>query len=110
MSTRIPVGNITPGMLLAEPILNKHQKVIFQIGTNLTEYHMTFFKNSGIQFVVIDHNEERVDSTPNSDMRALAIQHVDKRIRWKPCNPLEEEIYRLAIQRAEHSLLERRSK
>ena len=110
MATRIPVGNIKPGMLLAEPILNKHQREIFPIGTKLTEYHMTFFKNSGIQFVSIDHNVERVDSTPNSDMRALAIQHVDKRIRWKPCNPMEEEIYRLAIQRAEHSLLGKRSK
>ena len=110
MATRIPVGNIKPGMLLAEPILNKQQREIFPTGTKLTQYHMTFFKNSGIQFVVIDQNVERPDSTPNSDMRALAIQHVDKRILWKPCNPLEEEIYRLAIQRAEHSLVERRSK
>jgi hypothetical protein len=110
MATRISVENIKPGMLLARPIVNKHQKEIFPIGTKLTEYHRTFFKNGGLQFVVIDHDSEPVDSTIDSESRALATQRVNKRIRWKPSNPMEEEIYQLALQSAEHSLSERRSK
>jgi len=110
MLTRISVENIKPGMLLAQPILNKYQKEIFPIGTKLTEYHRNFLKNSGVQCVVIDHDSEPVDSTANSEIRALASQRVNKRIRWKPCNPMEEEIYQLALQSAEHLLLEKRSK
>jgi hypothetical protein len=104
------VENIKPGMLLAQPILNKYQKEIFPIGTKLTEYHRNFFKNAGLQFVVIDHDSEPVDSTPNSEIRALAAQRVAKRIRWKPCNPMEEEIYQLALRAVEHSLSGNRSK
>ena len=115
MLTRISVENIKPGMLLAEPVLNKHQREIFPIGTKLTEYHRNFFKNSGVQCVVVDHDSEPVDSptmgsTSNSEIRALAAQRVAKRIRWKPCNPMEEEIYQLALQFAEQSLSGKRSK
>jgi len=65
---------------------------------------MNFFRNSGVQCVVIDREPEPVDSPPNSDIHPLAAQHVEKRIRWKPCNPMEEEIYQLALQSAEQSL------
>ena len=110
MLTRITVENIKPGMLLAEPVLNKHQREIFPIGTKLTEYHRNFFKNSGVQCVVIDHEPEPAHSPPNTEVHPLAAQRVDKRIRWKPCNPMEEEIYQLALQSAERALSEKRSK
>ena len=110
MLTRISVENIKPGMLLAEPVLNKHQREIFPSGTKLTEYHRNFFKNSGVQCVVIDREPEPVDSPPNSDNHPLAAQRVAKRIRWKPCNPMEEEIYQLALQFAEQALSGKRSK
>ena len=110
MLTRISVENIKPGMLLAEPVLNKHQREIFPSGTKLTEYHMNFFRNSGVQCVVIDREPEPVDSPPNSDNHPLAAQRVEKRIRWKPCNPMEEEIYQLALQFAEQALSGKRSK
>jgi hypothetical protein len=109
MLTRIAVENIKPGMLLAEPVLNKHQKEIFPSGTKLTEYHRNFFKNSGVQCVVIDHEQAPIDSQSNSNISPLAAQRVQKRIRWKPCNPMEEEIYQLALKSAEHALSEKRS-
>ena len=108
MATRIPVENIKPGMFLAEPIVNKHQKEVLPSGTKLTEYHTTFLKNCGIQFVAINHNLELVDSKSDSEIRALATQRVDRRMRWKPCNPMEEEIYQVAIQCAEHVLLRKK--
>jgi hypothetical protein len=108
MASRIRVEDIRPGMILAEPIVNKHQKEVLPGGTKLTEYHTTFFKNCGIQFVAIDHDLEGVDSELNSEIRALATQRVEKRMGWKPCNPMEEEIYRLAIHHAERLLLEER--
>ena len=110
MLTRISVENIKPGMLLAQPILNKYQKEIFPIGTKLTEYHRNFLKNSGVQCVVIDHKPESADSPPNTEVHPLAAQRVAKRIRWKPCNPMEEEIYQLALESAERALSEKRSK
>ena len=110
MLTRIAVENIKPGMLLAEPVLNKHQKEIFPSGTKLTEYHRNFFKNSGVQCVVIDHEQAPIDSQSNSNISPLAAQRVQKRIRWKPCNPMEEEIYQLALQFAEQALSGKRSK
>ena len=110
MLTRIAVENIKPGMLLAEPVLNKHQKEIFPSGTKLTEYHRNFFKNSGVQCVVIDHEQAPIDSQSNSNISPLAAQRVEKRIRWKPCNPMEEEIYQLALQFAEQALSGKRSK
>ncbi len=68
-------------MILAEPIVNKHQKEILPSATKLTEYHTTFLKNCGIQFVAINHNLEVADSKSNSEIRALATQRVDRRMR-----------------------------
>jgi hypothetical protein len=56
--------------------------------------------------MIVD-DEGKIDSDPAAEIRRLAIKHVERRIRWKPGNPIEEEICQVAIEREERLLQEK---
>ena len=105
MATRISVEEIKPGMILAKSIVDKNQREILSKGTKLTDYHKTLFKKWNLPHIIIEDDSEPVDSKSKGGIRDQAVQRVNKRIRWKPGHPIEEEIYEVAIQHAEHFLL-----
>ena len=52
--------------------------------------------------------KESDESGQGKDIQATAIQRVRQRMHWEPRDPIEEEIYQLALQRAEDLLLDKR--
>jgi hypothetical protein len=101
MAARIPVEELNPGMVLAEPILNRAKKEVLSVGTTLTDSHVAAIKSWGLSFVTVQ------EETALSEIRPKAVQRVKGRMRWEPSNPIEEEIYKIALQRAEDLLLKK---
>ena len=101
MATRIQVEKLNPGMILAEPITTRSKKEVLSAGTKLTDSHIAAIKTWGLSFVTVQ------EETVLSEIRPKALQRVKARMRWEPSNPIEEEIYQIAIQRAEDLLLKK---
>ena len=100
MITRVPVDQLKAGMILAEPVMNKNRSKEegLSAGTKLSEYHLAAIKTWGISSVAID--EEIV----GPEIKHEAFQRVKGRMHWVPSHPIEEEIYKVALQRAEDLL------
>ncbi len=98
------MDNLIPGMILAEPIVNKDQEQILPAGASLTEYTITVLRKWDVQSVIIKDDTESTDSSLREKTHIQAVRRVEMRMRWKPGNPMEEEIYQLAIEHAERLL------
>jgi hypothetical protein len=100
MTTRILVDKLKAGMILAEPLMNKDKskKEGLSIGTRLSDAHLAAIKTWGISSVAVD---EGIDGP---EIKHEAFQRVKGRMHWVPSNPIEEEIYKVALQRAEDLL------
>jgi hypothetical protein len=63
-----------------------------------------------VQSPVITDAEEGSDSISSEELRRLTIQQVERRMRWKPSNPIEEEIFEMAIEQAKRLLVKEKKK
>jgi hypothetical protein len=104
MSMPIETSAITEGMILAEAILNKQGQVLLPSGSALKDRHILMLKTWGITGVIIqgenNDSESGKEAEYSEEILALAQAHVEQRWTWKPRNPIEKELHRLAIRRA----------
>ena len=63
-----------------------------------------------VQSPVFTDAEEGSDSISSEELRRLTIQQVERRMRWKPSNPIEEEIFEMAIEQAKRLLVKEKKK
>ncbi len=96
MASRIPVEKLKAGMILGEPIMNKNKskREGFSVGTRLSDSQVAAIKGSGISSVTVE------EETGQPEANAEAFLRVKGRMHWVPSSPIEEEIYRVALQRA----------
>ena len=109
MAVRLSVRDLKPGMVVAEPIAGKNGQGDLPAGTTLTVQHITAMTGRTDSAVVAE-DPEGTGSSSTAERRGLAIEHVEKRMRWKPCTPFEEEIYQVAVEQAERLLMEEKEK
>lgn len=92
----ISVNNVTEGMVLSEPIVNKFGQVLLGADIVLLKKHINFFKMWNIELVTIQSDDEEED-TINDDDYESAKSNLFNRILWKPRNKNEEELIELGI-------------
>jgi hypothetical protein len=97
----VPFETLEPGMVLAEPVLNRLGQILLSKGSELSPRHLTVLKTWGIPTVLIESGEDEAkDPIWDEEIQKRALARIKKRLFWNPHSPLEEEMIHLAIQQA----------
>jgi hypothetical protein len=97
----VPFETLEPGMILAEPVLNRLGQILLNKGSQLSPRHITVLKTWGIPAVLIESGElEGNDPIWDEEIQKRAQARIKRRLFWYPQSPLEEEIIQLAVQQA----------
>lgn len=97
---RLPLDNVTPGMVLAEPVSNREGTLLLNAGVHATESSIRMLKSWGICSICV--NAESASNVPEASSKAEAVrkavsQTVDDRFTEMPDHPVVEEIKRVSI-------------
>lgn len=95
MSRYLSINELVPGMITAEPVLNRYGQTILGRGVVLEAEHMTRLKTWGIMHVCIKSDDE---SSIGDEIIKVATAWVAERCRWNPRNPQEDDMINAAIQ------------
>jgi hypothetical protein len=99
VSISVSFENLVPGMILAEPVLNRLGQILLSKGSTISPRHLTVLKTWGIKVVAIEGGGDQVkDPLLDKDFQNRALARIKKRLFWHPHSPIEEEIVNLAIQ------------
>ncbi len=101
MAISVPFETLEPGMVLAEPVLNRMGQILLSKGSELSPRHLTVLRTWGISAVVIEGEEtEGRDPIVDEAIQKRALTRIKMRLFWHPQSPLEKEIFDLAVQQA----------
>ena len=101
MAISVPFETLEPGMVLAEPVLNRLGQILLSKGSKLSPRHLTVLKTWGISAVVIEGGEiEGKDPSLDEAIKKRALARIKRRLFWRPQSPIEKEIIHLAVQQA----------
>lgn len=89
MGSRINIENIEEGMVLSEPVLNKHGQVLLGTGIDLQKKHIRILKSWNISFVYIKDENQNENRKISKELMKLAVKDLKKIIKWKPINKNE---------------------
>lgn len=97
----VPFETLQPGMVLAEPVLNRLGQILLSKGSALSPRHLAVLKTWGIPVVVVEGGEAE-DNDPIRDkaIQKRALARIKRRLFWHPQSPLEKEIFHLAVEQA----------
>jgi len=99
MKISVPFENLEPGMVLAEPVLNRLGQILLCKGSTISPRHLTVLKTWGIRLVAIENGGDQIKAPfGDKDIYNRALARVKKRLFWHPQSPLEEEIINQAVQ------------
>jgi hypothetical protein len=97
----VPFETLQPGMVLAEPVLNRLGQILMSKGSALSLRHLTVLKTWGISTAVIEGGEaEGNDPILDQAIQDRALARIKTRLFWHPQSPLEKEIIHLAVEQA----------
>lgn len=94
----ITIDRIKEGMQLSENISNKFGQLLLPANTRLEKKHIKLLKTWGIQSIQVQ-DEEDASCVWKEEKEFLikAKAALEKRIKWKPRNPIEETIQEIAL-------------
>lgn len=98
MSKLMDIKKLEEGMVLAEPVINKHGQVLLPAGAVLKNNHKRILATWNIKFVNIkedDNEDEFSNISPELYKRAKAI--LDENMLWKPRNINEFDLYNACV-------------
>jgi hypothetical protein len=98
MGRQIDVETVQSGMILAEPVVNRHGQVLLGAGVALTDRHITVLKTWGLRSVVIEGGDADTEPEVTEAMQHLAEDRLRRRWGWTPRNAIEKEVYELALR------------
>lgn len=99
MAEQVTIDNIQDGMVLSEPVLNKHGQVLIGKDIKLENKHIRILKSWNVQFVYIKNNEKKADTDNISkELLKLAVLDLKKIIKWKPSNEYEVSFLNACIK------------
>ncbi len=95
MPNYIEPEEITDGMILAEPILNKNGAALLPAGAKLKKSHIKLLKVWNIKSISIESDklEEEIEFT--NEQIEKAKKSLRARMLWFPRNPIENDLFRL---------------
>jgi len=101
MSSIVHLEEITPGMVLAAPILNRYGQTLLTTGVVIDEKHLLMFKTWGIKHVTIDGEAKKSETSPeiSEDLLNLARNHIKKRMLWNELSEIENDLFSAAVER-----------
>lgn len=99
MALFVPLETLEPGMVLAEPVLNRLGQILLSKGSELSPRHLTVLKTWGISAVAIECGKtDSRDPIREEAIQKRARARIKMRLFWNPQSPLEKEIIHLAVQ------------
>ena len=101
MTISVLIETLEPGMVLAEPVMNRLGQILLSKGKELSPRHLTILKTWEIPAAVIESGEAEIrDPILDEEIQKRALARIKKRLSWQPHSPLEEEMIHLALQQA----------
>jgi hypothetical protein len=101
MAISVPLEELETGTVLAEPVFNRFGQLLMDKGARISDRHLNVFKTWGITRVLIEGERDQ-EAVPviSQEIRNRAEARINKRLFWRPNNPMEEEIIHLAVEQA----------
>ena len=93
----ISVNNVTEGMVLSEPIVNKFGQVLLGADVIIVKKHINFFKMWNIELVSIQSEDDEDENIFDYEDYETAKANLFQRMLWKPRNQNEEDLIELGI-------------
>ncbi len=102
----LKLDNAAPGMILAEPVTNHHNRLLLEAGRRLTERHLRVFKAWGVAILAVrggggDEGVERHEAPPAA---------IDERLQARFAGLLEDPVMAEIMEAAGRQLQEHRRK
>ena len=98
MSELKDIKKIEPGMILAEPVLNKHGQVLLPAGAEVKKHHKKVLATWNVKFVNVKDTESNDDMngiSPELYKRAKSV--LEENMLWKPRNAEEFDLYNACV-------------
>jgi hypothetical protein len=99
MATIVVIDQIKDGMITAEPVINNFGFTLIPAGTTLLEKHKKILKTWNVLTVSIKSDEQEDDLEISEELKLLASERLNKRMKWSPRNAHEINLYQAAIIR-----------
>ncbi len=107
MSRIITIDQIEEGMIVAEPIVNNFGQVLISPGVILQRKHKNILKTWNIKALVIKSDEQEEEIELSEELRALAVEFLDKKMIWEPRNAIENNLYQIGILQSAKNILKK---
>ena len=99
MAQSIVIEDIKDGDILAEPVLNNYGQTLIPSGATLKQSHVNLLRTWNILSITIksDQNEGDDGFEFSEEVKAMATEQMIRRMKWKPRNPNEEDLFQLGV-------------
>ncbi len=85
-------------MVLADSVVNSYGQTLIGAGLTLSQKHIFMLKTWNVLKVrVKSENEEENEEIISTDVKVRSEQWLKNRIKWKPDNKFEQDIYQMGI-------------
>ena len=96
----INVNDLKPGMILDQPVINKHGTLLMDAGSKLAEKHITIFKTWGVTEAGIKGvDRDQLDAQEINSLPAHVLESIEKDLKTYFAdfrhNKVMKEIYRI---------------
>lgn len=99
MPKLVVLEEIKEGMELALPIKNKFGQVLLSADVRLENKHKKILKTWGVTGIYIkEDNIETNEAEYDDKAVSEAAQILSRRLKWKPTNFNEEDLYNMALR------------
>ncbi len=99
MGKTILCEDITDGMILEHPILNKFGQTILPGNASLQTKHAGLLKTWGVRTVVVkDETQNETSVEVNEEVRLLVLEQLRHIVLWKPEHEFEHELFQMAFR------------
>ncbi len=103
MPKKVSLEELEEGSVLASPVLNSFGQTLVGAGATLTAKHLNVLKTWGVHQVNIkteDDSDIEGASKISDEVKKVAEEQFNKRLKWKPSNKFEWEIYNIGLMNA----------
>ena len=104
MANYIQVDMIEEGMIIAEPVTNSFGHTLLAPGSKLNLSHKKLLKTWNVRAVAVKGEEDDNKEEITEEQKTAALEHLKKRLRWRPRNENEKDLLIMGINNKARSL------
>lgn len=94
MSRVVEIDSVEPGMVLAEPVVNRRGQMLLGPGASLSERTISNLKGAGVRSLIVQGE----DDTLTEEDLACAEALLRGRMQWETEHPLEEALFTKVVE------------